>query len=292
MERRGPEVDAENRLSRFRLLRTLFLSVRRSELLLSTASPFPMRAGRHAVTIVYDLRWLETRGRLSRWYRAADLRRTVKRSEALICISERTKDDLVLIEPTAQQKSRVAWLGPGLAEEIAFTNVQNGQLLLNGGAAHKRNELLARVLVAADPRWVGRVVGVGLSEEASQTLRDGFGERFESLGRVPDDEMRDLYRTSQYFAHFGVSEGFGMPYVEALVAGCEVIAIDQPLTREILGDAAWLVLDGDESALVEALREPVVISDEVRRLAGSRFDWDRFTDVVERELRRAEGRER
>lgn len=264
-----------------RLLATLMSPFPRHSRFLALTSPLPLRAPRDTVAVVYDLRWLRTRGALARIYRAWDLRRTVKRARAILCISERTRDDLASFIPSSTAKSSVAWLGPGIVPEGSFHPSSNGAVLLIGGAAHKRNEFAARMLVEANPSWLASVEGVGVSSETREILESGLGrDRCRWHYRISDDELVELYRHSEYFVLFGLEEGFGMPYVEALATGCKVVAIDQPLTREILGDAGCLIEEGTPEFMAAQLRTLQAPAVEVRDRQASGFSWSNFADKV------------
>lgn len=276
------------------LLRGLTPAKGRYEGYFSVVPPLPLGIRVPVVSVVHDLRWRQTRGGLAQRYREWDLRRTVARSEVVICVSERTRADLVDHIPAAAAKARVAWLGPGLFDntEARATKVI-GSVLLVGGAAHKRNELAASVISALPRERFSSVVGVGLSDAAKRVLEQSLGvDSCTWLKRISDDEMRREYLKAEYFMLLGTDEGFGLPYIEALAAGCTVIASDQTLTREILGRAGILAELGDAvgmAAQIAALSRPTASHvDEVL----ARYSWDDFAEVVLASLRAAVGARR
>ncbi|MCQ3029013.1 glycosyltransferase, partial [Pseudomonas tremae] len=57
-------------------------------------------------------------------------------------------------------------------------------------------------------------------------------------GYVADEELAWLYGHCRAFLFFSRGEGFGLPPLEALRAGGEVLASDIPVMREILGEHA------------------------------------------------------
>jgi glycosyltransferase involved in cell wall biosynthesis len=66
--------------------------------------------------------------------------------------------------------------------------------------------------------------------------------------------MPELYRCADIFLHTTIGESFGNVYVEALASGLPIVAHDEPVTRWILEDNAYLVDTRHENALVDALR--------------------------------------
>lgn len=255
--------------------------------LVSVTSPLPLFARSSSVVVVHDLRWRVTRGRLARTYRDWDLRRTVRRAGRIVCVSERTRNDLVAYLPKSERKTQVVWLGPGIVPAGSFFSNDSGIVLLIGSASHKRNEYAARLLAKADPSWMISIVGVGVSSEVQKTMQDAIGiSRCRWYTGIADELLVDLYKQAQYFVLLSVDEGFGMPYVEALSAGCQVIAIDQPLTREILGRGGILISDGSDAEVIDLLRRLRPLSSGPRELRASAYSWDRFTSAIEECLHR------
>ncbi len=247
----------------------------------NVVSPLPAAVRAPVTTVVHDLRWQRTRGGLARTYRAWDLRRAVRRSARLVCISQRTYDDLVEFAPGAAAKAVVCWEGPGLLPEGAFSPVTDGTVLLVGGAPHKRNELAATALVSARPDWLRRVVGVGVSDEVRRTFDEALGtEACTWHGRLSDEDMASAYIGAQTYVHLGVEEGFGLPYVEALAAGCDVVVVDQPLTRELLGDAGCYIEDGSAAELAVQIAAVVSVPEDVRRSRAALFSWRKFAEAL------------
>lgn len=251
---------------------------------LSVVPPLPFFLKGRVVTILHDLRWMRTRRGISRYYRRWDLRRTVRLSDSIVCISQRTWNDLIELFPEARDKAVVSWLGPGLVPHNSFTEKPSGNLLLIGGAPHKANEDAARLLANVRPKWLQSITGIGVSNEVRVIVEKAFGAGFATwLNNISDEEVVDAYKEAEYFMLLGTDEGFGLPFVEALASGCQVIATDQPLTRELLGDACTY-LSGNALADQIILQHKPGVPVEVRRSAVSKFDWSQFAGGVMDEL--------
>lgn len=67
---------------------------------------------------------------------------------------------------------------------------------------------------------------------------EGAGEWVKFLGYVPDEELAVLYKNAEAFVFPTLSEGFGLPGLEAMTAGTPVICSDIPVLHEVYGDAA------------------------------------------------------
>ena len=180
----------------------------------------------------------------------------MQHSDALLCISENTRRDLIEFDPRASGKATVQWLGTGQVPEGSFQESNSGLVMLVGGAAHKCNEHAAAALAIARPPWIHGIIGVGVSEQVRETLSKVFPcEWFRSIS---DAEMLALYQRAEFFLMLGTDEGFGLPFVEALAAGCQVIATDHLLAREVVGAAGLLVGPGDPAEVGEQLTVPAL----------------------------------
>ena len=58
------------------------------------------------------------------------------------------------------------------------------------------------------------------------------------VGFVPDEELVVLYRQAEAFVFPSLMEGFGLPGLEAMTAGCPVLISEIPVLREVYGEAA------------------------------------------------------
>ena len=250
-------------------------------------SPMPAWAPSPLVVVVHDLRWQRDPSRAKRIYRALDLRRVVTQATSIICVSDSTRADLERIYPSAARKTRTAKLGPGIIPDATVPQAgRQGSALLIGPAPHKRNVVAARVLAEMPRDIVSEVVCVNVSDDVEQIVRDAFGEEHSHFyGRVSDEKLVDLYLDAEFFVHLGVDEGFGLPYVEALRCGAQVVAIDTALTREVLGDAGVLLPDTELDAMVATFRAAPTVSEEQRRLVAAGYSWENFSGAVAESLR-------
>jgi glycosyltransferase involved in cell wall biosynthesis len=116
---------------------------------------------------------------------------------------------------------------------------------------HKRVD----VALEAARRAKRRIKVVGAGPELNR-LRDEFGGSAEFLGRVPDDELTDLYGSALALLVPGVEE-FGIAAVEAQAAGRPVVAAAAGGVLETVmpGRTGVLVPPGDVDALIRALRD-------------------------------------
>lgn len=113
------------------------------------------------------------------------------------------------------------------------------------------------------------------------------------LGFVPDDDLAALYQSAVALVFPSLYEGFGIPLLEAMAAGCPVVTSDWGAMKEVTGTAAVHVDSRRPEAIAQAVLD--LLADPARRAelsaAGRRraaeFTWDetaRRTLAVFREV--------
>ena len=70
---------------------------------------------------------------------------------------------------------------------------------------------------------------------------------------LEDKELSTFYNSSDVFVFPSVDEGFGIPLLEAMYTKTPSVVVDTPTTREICGDAALYVNQGDVKSLVDGI---------------------------------------
>lgn len=249
-----------------------------AERFLSLVTPLTREARVPTTTVIHDLRWQRTRSGVGRLYRQLDLKNTVRTSAHLVAISERTASDVRALFPNASVK--VAHPGPGQIEGGDFAERARRNILLIGRAPHKRNGLAADIIRQLPPDWFDGVVGVNIDPEIATRLSSDLGsDRCEWHYNVDRTQLAELYRRSFMSLQLSEEEGFGMPFIEAMTSGTIVAAIDQPLTREILGVGAVLLAPGSSAALARQLEVAPLPPAAVRQSISEKYSWDAFAAV-------------
>ena len=112
-------------------------------------------------------------------------------------------------------------------------------------------------------------------------------------GFVPDDDLAALYGVATAVCVPSLSEGFGLPAVEAAACGAPLALSDLPAHRETLDGAALFFPPRDATALARALSE-LTGSAELRASLGERaraavapLSWDETADRLRDVIRSA-----
>jgi glycosyltransferase involved in cell wall biosynthesis len=148
--------------------------------------------------------------------------------------------------------------------------------------------------------WADRVglVVVGPRGWRNRSIRERMDRarrslRVKEVGYVSTEELVELYRCATIFAYPSLSEGFGLPVLEAMACGAPVLTSNLSSLPEVAGEAALLVDPEDPSDIAaglerllndHALRSGMIEKgfDNVRR-----FSWDRSARETVAVYRRA-----
>lgn len=117
----------------------------------------------------------------------------------------------------------------------------------------------------------------------------GVAEHIHILGYLPDDELINLYRSSDALLFPTRFEGFGLPLLEAMAAECPIITTDIPVVNEIVqnGENGILVPYGNAAALAQAtirlLNNDALRSQLIRggkTTLRERYDEDKLVNTI------------
>jgi glycosyltransferase involved in cell wall biosynthesis len=106
------------------------------------------------------------------------------------------------------------------------------------------------------------------------------------LGKIPDSSLASIYQHSDAFIMPSLIEGFGLPVIEAMAAGCPVVCSNTTSLPEVAGNAALQSAPDDARAMAGHLL--AIAKDEHMRLDliekgkrnAERFSWDSHTEQL------------
>ena len=101
------------------------------------------------------------------------------------------------------------------------------------------------------------VVGDGndLPRLRAQAARRGIANRVRFIGTATSADLPEFYRTADVFAMTGMTEGFGIVFLEAMACGIPVVAAAAGGTRDALldGQLGWLVNPNNPAETASAI---------------------------------------
>ncbi|MAT09318.1 MAG: hypothetical protein CL707_09500 [Chloroflexi bacterium] len=189
-------------------------------------------------------------------------RRAAETADAIICISETTRRDVLNFYDVDEKSTHVTYLGVTDNFKNDYKcgtreNADNPFILFVGERKGYKN---FSCLLDAFSKWEKRdeikLIAVGKPwdcEEETYIKDNGISKRVEAISSISDDELSGLYAASEAVVHTSLYEGFGFPIVEAMAKGSKLVASDIPTTREIAGDIPIYFDQNDSISLIDAL---------------------------------------
>lgn len=226
--------------------------------------------------------------------------KSVRRAEHILADSQATKDDLMMLYDTPEEKISVLYCGVDkrftpvtdkafahrVLDELGLRSVE---YLLSVGTLQPRKNY-ARVIravkalrdqgidlhyvIAGGKGWLDADIYRTVSETNMQ-------DRVHFIGFVEDEQLPALYGAARALITASLYEGFGLPLLEAMACGTPVIASNLSSLPEVLADAGMQVDPTDVSAIGEAIARiesyAILRSELIQRgfARAKQFSWER-----------------
>lgn len=264
----------------------------------------PLRWHGALVVTIHDLIHVKfpryARTPLAAPYATFMLRQVARRADAVIAVSETTKQDFC--EWTKMAPARVTVIPHGVPSgvEARMTPEDAGRIRGRHGIAspyllwvsairpHKNPLMALRafarlreyhriphalVMVGVRPPWY--------RAPQDEAVRLGLGNAVRWVGAVPPEELPAFYQGATALVMPSYQEGFCFPVLEAMAAGVPVAASTAPAILELVENAGVTIPPDDVDQWVDSLYN-VLIHDDVHRTYQDRgrlrardFTWER-----------------
>lgn len=232
-----------------------------------------------------------------------DVPKVIELSDALITVSEWSKQDILKFFPIEKDKIFVTPLAADdkykpLDKEYCRSflsktyNINNPFILYIGGFSPRKN---VKGLITAFSKIYKKLsadyslVIVGATRDQGQYLSE-FSTNLELASKIiftgfaPEEHLPILYNGCDAFVYPSLYEGFGLPPLEAMNCGTPVITSNLTSIPEVVGDAGILINPYSEEELENALTR--LLNDEGLReeysLKGleraSNFSWKKTAE--------------
>ncbi|NJN86716.1 MAG: glycosyltransferase family 4 protein [Leptolyngbyaceae cyanobacterium SL_7_1] len=217
---------------------------------------------------------------------------SLRRADRIVAISKTTASDLIDLFPWTKDKITIALQGyeqsllprkdlKTIRERFPYPYV----VMLGGHRPRKNLALGIEAVALLQKQGVPiRILLTGDVHGCFQPLLQQYPDAVQRTGMLTRGELAALLIYSQALLSPSLYEGFGLPLLEAMAAGCPVLALDTPIYREVGSDAALLVPhdpEGWANALDRLLHDSMLRKEHIERGFENlkRFNWDKTAEV-------------
>lgn len=215
-------------------------------------------------------------------------------SDFFVSVSGSTKKDLV--EILEWNKENIKTIHHGYNRILSPNNIDSGKkvgkcILYVGGFDPRKNmdnavfafKRLVEKYNHTDEKFViVCMYGEKEKQQFDKLLKENHLEGKVNLtGYIPDEELNMLYKEANAFFFPSLYEGFGLPILEAMSAGCPIIGSNSSSVPEVIGNAGLLVNPNDIDDMARQLHVVLSnnkLSEVLRQNAQTRskeFTWEK-----------------
>lgn len=179
----------------------------------------------------------------------------IKRSKGVICISHNTYNDLNKLCPL-NKNQKAAVIHVGVSDDYFQINeltlnenefIKNNKLdddfllFVGGRTSYKNFDFVASVVNNSKNLKLAIVGGGLLTENEIKLFTEEAFKRVVFFPSLENNELNVLLNRASALIYPSSYEGFGIPVVEAMRAGCPVIGLNNATIREVAENSAILL---------------------------------------------------
>jgi len=224
------------------------------------------------------------------WHKFIRPSKLIKKADGIIAVSKNTKQDIVENYKIDQNKISVIYSGVELKkysdiQPNRINNIKNkyriiGEYFLYLGNLENRKNIIT--IIEAWQKYKQKnnsYIQLVLAGRKTKSISDLKADGLIVTGYVEEDEKPALYSGAKAFIYPSFYEGFGLPVIEAMAAGCPVVTSFSTALPEIAEKAAILIDPYNINECAKALE--LVSQEKIRndllnkaRSQVKKYDWE------------------
>lgn len=261
------------------------LKIKINEPFIFHSSYFRLCRNKNAINITtvhdftYEFAYRNRRGSfLHIWQR----NKAIRKADAVVCISENTKRDLIKYLPEVDKK-KLYVIYNAASSDYRVLDKKNPDykdylLFVGDRSYYKNGEWFADCI--KDTSYKVLFCGNEMDEKEKDYYDKVLGpERYFVKVGLSNEELNLYYNSVKCLVYPSSYEGFGIPIIEAQSAGCPVVAYNSSSIPEVIGDTPLIMNELSKEELIgkiELLNDPIIRQDVIKKgiVNSKRFSWD------------------
>jgi glycosyl transferase family 1 len=236
----------------------------------------------------YQRHYHDAFSRIELRYFLLSMRAVLRQAVVLFTTSDFSRNEIARVATErGWRQPRLRTMGIGFVRPGVRIPKENRLIVLASPFPHKRTAMAIEYMsqwqqatgYVGSVHWVGRLPG-GIS------LRPFSNWKHEL--RPPEPEYRELIGRSKALVFTSEYEGFGMPPVEAVLAGACPVYSSIPATQEVMGRTGCPFSNESYESFAAAMSQAFRVSDDALNEWANqllaRHNWDKVVDVVLSEI--------
>lgn len=265
----------------------------------STYYTLPFQAGMRSVATVHDFIHERYAGAMKNGHMRPDRKiEVLRQADRVVAVSEQTKCDAVQYAGIPEERIRTIYHGVAhepvpreqAGEKIRAFKQKHGLsrdywLYVGRRELYKNFDVLLNAWAGCrdlnremDLVTIGPAANLEFRQFA-HLVKYGLEERIHVIDDCDDADLSAAYAGAAGLVYPSLCEGFGIPLLEAMSAGCPVVASNIPVFKEVAQDSALFFDPHCEEQLVQAMRQ--VMDPAIRKCLAekgktriSHFSWE------------------